>query len=210
MGQEIGPYLTLNIVSSRDSTWLEIKKIIEKYLKIIDFATLWKKEFCCKQPITGMGKPWRFQEFEAPRFRDNRHMKLVRMSVPRTDLLKLSSIRDWIEPRAKVQTEGLCQWKIPITPSGIEPATFRLVARCLIQLRYGVPHHDISCVYFYCKRTERDKYVNQVQNTWIILSISRSSDGLYTVIKSDFLSLRIFIESWPIWYQTHHLTKSRM
>jgi hypothetical protein len=27
-----------------------------------------------------------------------------------------------------VRPEGLCQWKLPVTPLGIEPATFRLVA----------------------------------------------------------------------------------
>ena len=29
-------------------------------------------------PITGLDRPWGFQEVEAPRYQDNRHMKVVR------------------------------------------------------------------------------------------------------------------------------------
>jgi len=41
---------------------------------------------------------------------------------------------------AIVRQEGLCQWKIPTTPWGIETTTFRILAQCLNEL----PHHTIN------------------------------------------------------------------
>jgi hypothetical protein len=53
--------------------------------------------------------------------------------------LVLISVRGWVDFRATVQLEWLGQLKNSMTSTGREPATFRLVAQCLKQVRYRAP-----------------------------------------------------------------------
>jgi hypothetical protein len=103
-------------------------------------GTKWSCKYCedTAIPVTGLHRPWGFLDVEAPQFQDNRHVKIVRLSALRTGrvyphgvFLILIYVRSWVDPRPIV------------TPSGIEPATFRLVSQCLNQLRYDVPPLNI-------------------------------------------------------------------
>jgi hypothetical protein len=100
--------------------------------------------------MTALDRLWGFQEVEAPRFQDSRYMKVVRLSAVHTGHLYsqeifsvLISVRSWVNSSAIMWLEGLGQWKIPVTPSGMETATSRLVAQCINKLRHQVPNSEI-------------------------------------------------------------------
>jgi hypothetical protein len=99
-------------------------------------------------PVTGMNRPSEFQEVEAPRFRDNQHMKVVRLLALRTSLPYPSGNISDIHFSQRLSghwghSAELCQWKIPMTPSGIDPATFRQNQDC-IYINNGTVSYNVS------------------------------------------------------------------
>jgi hypothetical protein len=97
-------------------------------------------------PVTGRGGPQGCETSRLPHILDNRltvgskAVSLLRRPpfTPRTNLV-LISVTGWVDSRATVRLKGLGRLENPLASSRIEPATFRLVAQCLNQLRYRVP-----------------------------------------------------------------------
>jgi hypothetical protein len=82
-------------------------------------------------PCTALDRPWGFWKVGGPRFRDSQHMNVARLSALCTG--RLISVRACVDPTATVRSKALCQWKIPVTPLWIKPATSQSIAQCLNQ-----------------------------------------------------------------------------
>jgi hypothetical protein len=113
-------------------------------------------------------------------------MKVARLFALRTGrlypqeiFLVLVSVRGWVDSRATVRPTGLSQPKF----HWLEPATFRLVAQCLNQLRAGVP------------RTER--HYQYVQKHIGSLNKYNITDAAF---RCDFLLSLFYVFSFAVCY----------
>jgi len=79
---------------------------------------------------------WRQSAYKGGKVVSHRH----RPSLPLGEIFLYSCLLEVESTRAIVGQLELRQWKIPVTQSRIEPATFRHVAQCLDQQRHRVPH----------------------------------------------------------------------
>ena len=90
-------------------------------------------------------------------------------------------------PGVIVRSEGLSQWKIPVRPSGIEPATLRLITQCLNQLRHRISHLQAKLIKKYVKegniKTREAIYI--LRNTEACLCNHRCSGKAISITYSE-------------------------
>jgi hypothetical protein len=143
------PYVSRMSENVGASTFRNPKGLHGLYRDNFNFTLLLLKLKGKAIPVT---VPWRsigLWDVEVPTFSlDNwltdggKVVSLTRLPplTPSGKFLLLISVRGWVDPRAIVRLEGLLKLKISTSPV-LEPATFRLVAKCLNQLRYRVPQY---------------------------------------------------------------------
>jgi hypothetical protein len=98
--------------------------------------------------LTSLERPLKFQEVEAPRIsRQSTHEDYKAVSPTYRPPLPPCYSFLWEAKSTPVWPKGLSTWKIPMSPSGNEHATCRLVTMCLNQPRHSVTHDLTSMLH---------------------------------------------------------------
>jgi len=109
---------------------------------------------------------------------------------PQAISLVLIYVGGWVNPRATVCLEGLCQCKIPIIPSGIEPATFQLVTQRPTHLHHRMPQQLVNTVNIYPDigaliiTIQANKFT---QNMYMFQALLAHHQGARQVVQNDHL-----------------------
>ena len=108
-----------------------IKYIKSVHWRVAKCLSYIEEARCLK--VKGLDRPGGFQEAEALKFQDSRHVKVVRLSALRTGRLYTPGnisgthlCQRLSQPQDHSAAGRNMSMKIPRAPSGIEPATFRL------------------------------------------------------------------------------------
>jgi hypothetical protein len=116
-------------------------------------------------------------------------MSALRASCPLTSgrFLVLISVMGRVDPRARVPLEGLGKLKNPTTSLGIEPATFRLVAQCLNQLRLLRP--------LTYKKKKSTKHLRILTRIYISLHCTKGHAVAQTMLQAGRSRVRFLMKS---------------